>query len=1079
MKKIILFIFSLVFFSTSSFSQNLWKKTTNERLDKSIKMERVTYPRNYQLFSLNLNALKSQLALAPLDSSGQKSNIIIQFPNPDGGFENYAFYESPIMEKGLSDQFPDIKTYSAIGIDNPTARMRISFTQFGLHAMTVSGGLSTVYIDTYTKDLKNFIVYRKSDVTNTRVFECHFDEKSSKKVEATLKNTLPQQRLSDGIFRTYRFAVACTGEYAAFHGGTIAGAQAAIVTTVNRVNLVYERDFSVRLILVANNTSVLYTNPATDPFTNENANALIGESQTEITATIGSANFDIGHTVSTGGGGLAGLGVLCDNSQKAAGITGSPAPVGDPYDIDYVAHEVGHQFGCNHTFNNSCDGNRNSSTAVEPGSGSTVMAYAGICAPNVQLNSDDHFSFISIQEAQAVILGTSCASTLTNGNAAPVVNAGLNYTIPNGTAYILKGAATDANSDALTYCWEQTNSEVSTQAPTQTATSGPNYRSNIPSTSPDRYMPNLASVIANNLAPTWEVTPTVARTMNFALTVRDNRSPNGGQTGRDDMTVTTAAVGPFLVNSPSAMAISWVAGSNQTVTWTVAGTTANTINAAFVDILLSNDGGLTYPILLASKVPNDGSEQISVPNNTGNNKRIMIRGYKHIFYDISNNNFAITAAPSSFRVAFSGVEEQQNKEACQGTDVSYNISYDALGGFSAATTFTASGLPAGAVATFVPASMNASGTTVMTISNTIASPAGTYNVIVTGTSGANTKTASLYFVLFSSNFGVTTLSTPANNAINQLNNPTLTWVANPNATAYDVEVSTSNTFTPIVSSGTVTNTSYTATALNPNTDYFWRISPKNTTCGNAPFTNSFTFRTGAVACNTIASPNVPVAISGSGAPTVTSTINITSGGTISDVNVFTDITHEYTDDLRVTLTKGSTTVQLFTRQCGSNDNINATFDDSGVALACGTNPAISGTITPSQVLSAFNGQSSVGIWTLTVEDLFNADGGAINNWSLNICANALPLEVAENTFQDFAIYPNPSNGEFTIKFNSLTSEKVTINVHDIRGREMFQKSYDNLGAFSQNINLNTVEEGVYLVTISEGARKIVKRIVIQ
>ncbi len=267
-KALLLSLFTVMFFTNSYGQLNLWNKVSEERLTGLDKMDRASMPRKYQLYSINLSALKNQLVSAPLDTSGQNSNLVLSFPNPDGGFDRYAFYESPMMEKGLADQFPDIKTYSAIGIDDPTARMRISFTAFGLHAMTLSGNSSSVYVDTYTRDLNNFIVYRKSDITASRTFQCEFNEESGKTIETDSKRNTPLQRTNDSNFRVYRLAVACTGEYATFHGGTVALAQAAIVTTVNRLNLVYERDLSVRFNLVANNTSILYTNGATDPFNN-------------------------------------------------------------------------------------------------------------------------------------------------------------------------------------------------------------------------------------------------------------------------------------------------------------------------------------------------------------------------------------------------------------------------------------------------------------------------------------------------------------------------------------------------------------------------------------------------------------------------------------------------------------------------------------------------------------------------------------------------------------------------------------------------------------------------------------------
>lgn len=1080
MKKIFL-VLAVVLFSNSYGQSNLWNKVSEERLAGLTKMDRASLPTKYQLYSLDLNALKNQLVSAPLDSSGQNSNVVLSFPNPDGGFNSYEFYESPIMEKGLADQFPDIKTYYALGIDDQTASMRVSFTAFGLHAMIVSGNSSSIYIDTYTTDLNNFIVYRKSDITSSRIFECGVTEETNKSRSGTTKKNTTLELLNDSTFRTYRLAVACTGEYAAFHGGTVALAQAAIVTTVNRINLVYQRDLSVRFVIVANNTAIIYTNAATDPFNNNNAGVLIGQSQNVITNIIGTANFDIGHTVSTGGGGLAGLGVICDNAQKASGITGLQAPVGDPFDIDYVAHEIGHQFGCNHTFNNACGGNRNDGTAVEPGSGSTIMAYAGICPPNVQSNSDDHFSFISIAEAQAVIQGTTCPISTPNGNFAPVVDAGLDYTIPRSTAFILTGVATDANNDALTYCWEQTNNEASTQAPVATSATGPNFRSTIPSASPQRFMPVLTSVIANNLTPSWEVVPSVARTMNFALTVRDNRSPNGGQTSRDDMVVTTASVGPFLVNVPNT-AVSWVAGSNQTVTWTVAGTTGNNINATFVDILLSNDGGLTYPILLASKVPNDGSQVITVPNNTGNTKRIMVRGYKHIFYDISNTNFTITAAPSTFSVAFSGIAEQQNKAACQGSNVSFDISYLALGGFTAATTFTATGLPTAATASFSPSSINANGTVVMTIGNTASSPAGFYSITVNATSGATTKAVSFYLDLFSATFPAMVLSSPTNNATNQQTTLPLSWSANANANAYDVQVATDVAFTHIFSSGTTLTTSFNITGLNINTDYFWRVLPKNIACGNGPFSAPFKFTTGSVSCGNFASTNVPIPISASGTPTVSSTLNIISGGIISDVNVNLNIPHTWVNDLTVTLTSpAGTAVELFTAKCdpqNGNSNVVATFDDAGGTLTCnpGPNPAgISGIIAPDSPLSAFNGENSTGTWLLTVADGFNLDGGSISAWSVDICST---LSIRENTLQNFSLYPNPNGGNFTIQFTSNNSEAVLVAIFDMRGRQIYKNEFSNTGSFNENIDLNTIQSGVYLVSVTNGDTKVVKRIIV-
>lgn len=991
-KKLLLLVF--IFSVTSSIGQELWNKTNENRISALAKMDRSAIPSKYDLYALDFVKFKSQLQNAPLDISGQNSNKIVAFPNTNGEMEQYRIYNAPVMEDGLAVKHPEIQSFSGININKPSESIRFSTTLFGLHAMVFSNE-GTYYIDTYTKDLSNYILYEKKDLVNTRNFTCEVgNDESVKRVMDTNASSI-SARASDGNFRTYRLAMACTIEYAAFHvnaaglnAGTLsqkkAAVLAAMVVTMTRVNGVFEKDMSLRMNLVANNDLVIFIDA--DTFDNANSGTLINQSQTVIDANIGAANYDIGHTVSTGGGGLAQLFSPC-SANKARGITGSGAPVGDPYDIDYVAHEMGHQWGANHTQNNGC--NRNNGTAVEPGSASTIMGYAGICAPNVQSNSDAHFHTVSISEMIAFIAGSggTCAVTIPNGNFAPVVNAGLDYTIPRGTAFILKGAATDANNDTLTYCWEQTNTEVSTQPPTQTATVGPNFRSNIPSVSPNRYMPTLSSVIAGNLAPTWEVVPNVARTMNFALTVRDNRTPNGGQTGRDNMVVTVANVGPFLVLSPNT-AVSYVAGSNQTITWDVAGTTANGINCSNVDIYLSTNGGTSFPTLLASNVPNDGSETVTIPNAIGTTNRIMISGNKHLFYDVSNANFSITAPTSDFALAFSGIENGQNKEVCQGTDASYDLNYSTLAGFSGTTTFTVSGNPAGTVATFLPTSTNSTGTINLIVSNTASATSGLYEMTVTGTSGATTKIVKLYLNILNSTFATMALTSPANLAYAQATNVTLNWTADASASSYIVQVATDEDFTTTINNQTVATNSFNLSGLNQLTNYFWRVQPRNSGCFGS-FSAPFRFTTGQQTCVNTSSTNVPLAISASGTPTVNSTLTIPAGSnvTISDINVTAQITHTWAEDITLTLISPSgTQVQLVAGQCSNNDNLNATFDDSGTVLACGTNPAIVGTILPSQPLSALNGQSSQGVWTLRVFDTAAGDGGSLTAWSLNICS---------------------------------------------------------------------------------------------
>jgi Metallo-peptidase family M12B Reprolysin-like/Secretion system C-terminal sorting domain len=656
MKKNLFFSVVATVLCTMSYGQNLWKKTAEESLSRQSKMDRASTPIDYKLFSLDFETLKSNLKNLPLDLTGKQSNVVLSFPNPEGYLDQYYIYDAPVMDPALAAKYPGINSYAGVGVVDPTKTIRFSVTLFGLHAMAFSEN-GTDYIDTYTTDLKNYMVYNKSSVVPSKPFECltKANEFSLDNQDNINSNTV--LRASDGKFRIFRLAMACTIEYAAFHvskaglnNGTLAQKKAAVLAAMNvtmtRVNGIYERDMAMRMSLVADNDKIIFID--SDNFTNNSSGALIDESQAQITSIIGNANFDIGHTVSTGGGGLAGPSP-CVNGRKASGITGSGSPVGDSYDIDYVAHEMGHQFGANHTFNgneSNCGGNRNDGTAVEPGSGTTILSYAGICgSQDVQRNSDAHFHAISIAEMVSLISrSANCAATTANNNAAPVSKAGLDYTIPKGTPFVLRGSATDANNDALTYCWEQTDTQISTQPPVQTATGGPNYRSIPPLVSPNRYLPKLADVIAGNLAPKWEVTPTVARTMNFALTVRDNKTPNGGQTSRDNMVVTVnGTAGPFKVTSQNVANIRWLGNSSQTITWDVAGTTANGVNTANVKISLSTDGGVSFGTALIASTPNDGSQAVTIPNNiTSTNCRIMVEAIDNLFYAVNTTKFAIS-----------------------------------------------------------------------------------------------------------------------------------------------------------------------------------------------------------------------------------------------------------------------------------------------------------------------------------------------------------------------------------------------------------------------------------------------------
>ena len=1094
MKTLLPFIFICVFHLGFSQENTIWNKISANTVSNSEKVERNTTPKEFQIYSIDFESFKSSLSKTiSRKNSTISAGLLMSFPMANGTTENFRIYENSVMHADLAIRYKEINSYIGIGVDNPTATIYFSTTIFGLHAMVFSGNSDVTYIDTYTKDLNKYVVYSRNNVINNGVpFECNVEKSLS---DTAISGKYPNATMSNnGILRTYRLAISSTVEYSTFHinqaglsSGTIDQKRGAVLAAMNvtmvRINGLYERDLAVHLELIPNNDILICI--TSDNFTNNDGFSLLGENQSFVNINIGSGNYDIGHIFSTGGGGVASLGSVC-STVKAQGVTGSPSPINDPFNIDYVAHEMGHQFGANHTFNSDqgfCGGgNRNDPTAVEPGSGTTIMAYAGICSPhNVQNNSDAHFSFKSLEEINSFLNsggGGTCAVNTVYSNTAPVISNLSNYTIPKGTAFVLKGNATDAENDPLTYCWEQNNNEVSTQPPLGTNLSGPNFRSRPPSNSPNRYLPALNESFNN-----YEVVPTVPRILNFVLTVRDN-SINGAQTSRGNMALTIANVGPFVITSPNTN-ITWAAATNQIVTWDVAGTTANGINAAFVDIYLSIDGGSSYPTLLASKVPNDGSETIVIPNNVGFSNKIMVMANNNLFYDISNANFSIANPSSTFAIAFNGIEGEQNKGACAGNSAVYTFDYTPVAGFSGTTTFSATGNPTGSTVIFSPSSANSAGPITMTINTNSASTTGIYPITVTGTSGATTKAVNFYLNLTSGAFISQNLSSPADQSVATPTDVTLSWAANSATTnSYIVEIATDVNFTNIVNTATVTSTSYLVTGLASITQHYWRVTPKNDGC-NGTASATYTFKTGF--CGVFESSNVPLAISASGTPTINSTLTVSpiDNIIINSVNVTLNISHERIGNISARLISPTgTEVVLFANICGplpGYKNAVASFDDSGITLTCSaTLPSVSGRVKPNQPLSAFSGQNSQGTWTLRVIDNANGNGGSINSWSINFCSPQAPLTVDDSKIASgIKVFPNPSNGTFTVQSDKISSDNVHIQVYDLRGRIIFDNSYSGKGKLNEEIRLNNAQAGIYLLSVSDGENKEVKRIIIE
>ncbi|MGX7668787.1 zinc-dependent metalloprotease [Flavobacterium pedocola] len=848
--------------------------------------QRQSFPETYSLFRLDFESIKRKLYAAQDRSASNANYVIVEIPNAKGAMERFKMYEASNFDAQLQAQFPDIRAYAGEGLDDKTAQIRLSISPSGINTMTFRADKPTEYMEVYSADKTTYALYTK-DAKSSRVPLTCSTADDHMVADLTQKaNQLNTTQSSDLVFRTFRLAMSVTGEYAAYYGGTLPQVVAAVNATMTRVNGVFEKDLAIRMTLIANSTNVMYLNAGTDPYGATDANYNT-ELQTTLTAVIGEANYDVGHLMSAiGNNGNAGcIGCVCTNGSKGSGFTTSTAPVGDNFDIDFVVHELGHQFGANHSFTFSSE---NNSVNYEPGSGVTIMGYAGITSYDVAPHSIDTFHAGNIAQIQSNMASKTCETETAITHSAPVVNAGADYTIPLSTPFTLTGTATDAGGGTLSYQWEQYDeataaAQLTTGSPASpTKTAGPNFRSYLPSASGARTFPNWTSVLA--LSPTTmgadivvEALSSVARTLNFRLTVRDNVL-NGGQTNFDNAVVTVANITALTVPVPNGT--SYATGSTRTVTWTGTGASGhNTIaGATNVDILLSTDNGATWGYTLATGTPNDGSENVTLPAGVSAPYcRFMVRASANIFFNVSQT---------------------------------FAIGY--------------------------------------TITNTCN-----------------------------------------------------TYTINPNA------------------------------AIPDNTPTF-----------------------------------------------LTHGLNVPTTANISDVNLAVNLTHTWISDITLAvLSPGATQVNVFSGACTSNDNINATFDDQGSTIVCAA--TITGNVIPSQPLSGFNGQNPNGTWTFGVLDNAAQDTGTINTYALTICSQTVTLSANNFGLENFTIYPNPNNGNFNVQFDTNSGNEVSIEVHDMRGRLVFEKAYQNNGTFNQNIQLNNVQSGIYLVTVQDGDRKEVKKISIK
>jgi len=875
----------------------------------------------------------------------------------------------------------------------------LDWTEQGFHASVRGGAEPSWYIDpVFSGDVEHYQAYFRKDLTdNTPGFNCSTKMEDLPGLTETITEAT-DKNAGDCILRQYRIAITATPEYSNYHGalsGSQSGlVQSAIITTINRINQVYTHDLSIRLQLIANNDVLYFYDAAASPFSSNLVPDLVNENINIQGERIALEDFDLGHVYTQGfNSGRAFPMASCMDALKSGGASSRVEPIGDPFSIDYIAHEIGHQFGAFHTQNNLC--NYTPEDSMEPGSGSTIMGYAGICFPNVQLQSDDYFHGRSIQQitdfAENPFTGGRCAQEIDNGLTNPQVSSVADRTIPWGTPFKLTGQASGAG--RLTYGWEQYDPELGPMPPQANSEEGPLFRSFPPTTEPGRYFPRLSSVVSG-AGTEWEVLPEVSRLLNFRLTVNHSGAAYGCAGEKDVQLKVNEDFGPFEVTDP-ADTNQWSTGQIAQVQWDVAGTDAPDFSSPRVDILLSADNGKTFTPLMTNQ-PNNGLAELQVPLITTDSARIMVRSVGNYFYNISPRSFLIVDSVGPPTLSIGPVSPAVIGDCFSVNDeVHFDFLITGSGGATDSLAMRVSGLPEELTTSFFPLNPRPGGRVRLKVSGMSSQLLGVYEAVVSGVSAEGEVSYPISITKFSGApepgpgmdgpFGLLPDIRPALRV-----RPAITDL-------YQFQVSTREDFSELMYDETTESPSFTLpTYLAPNSRYFWRARTRdaNGSCGISHWSTA-SFFTGD--CPTFSTTSDPVKIStGPPVQTVEMALNILSPGEITDIDLALDLEHSYLNDVKVDLISPSGTLaNIFDRSCGGNDDILLSFDDESPVseVFCPpVNPAAF-VQSPARGLSAFNGEELAGVWTLRARDYANQDGGQLNSFRIKACLaqSALPV----------------------------------------------------------------------------------------
>lgn len=978
----------------------------------------ITNATKAQWLELDYSRIEALLYQSPQENltKNKISKNIIKLPFHDGSFKEFYIVESSVMQAKLQAKYPHLRSYKGYCKSDPGINVRLNINGRNLHA-AIHGTAGVHYIDEVNG---KYIAYDVHSVTydmDPNIPLCGVQDEHQNlgaHEDLVTRNITSGETIS---FRTYRLAISCTGEYGSWKG-SVERVLEDMVTGVNRMNQIFENELSMRLILVNDNDKILFFDRDTDPYTNTaNGGAMISVNTATINNRIGSNAYDLGHVYSTSCnvGGIAALSSMC------TAIKGNGCTCHYRNDIDYMAahvtsHEIGHQMSAQHTFNFCRGDNESLGNGFEPGSGSTIMSYGGLCGNNnVVPVGDDYYHNASLGQIYNHLRdgGTAdgCAMKEETDNFAPEISLDYpnKFSIPTKTYFVLKGSATDANNDPLTYVWEQMNAGPRSALGSPMG-NAPNFRSFPPSPNPERFFVQPKYILAG-VGDKNEVLPRESKTMEFNFVVRDNHM--GGGTAvwegiRFDVVPDADGKEFKITNFDAPKEI--FPGMTDTIKWEVAHTAKSPINCSTVDLYYYAGGSSDFStdkwILLKKDLPNTGSAEFQFPNVVQSKVRLILKASNSIFFTINKRNLEIQE-PSDPTLLLS--QQMAPQKSCNTSDT-ISISALGYGGLEGDISLKIlSDLPEG-LEVNVPMMAKVGDEIKIIIYQTDASMSISTPIEIEAVSpNQDTTVATYYWDYVSSDHSQMKYVTPEADATGVPLLPTISWDPSPNASSYVLEVSKSPQFETdeLVIKTTTTATDFTVgEILDKNTVYFWRVIPNNRCGSSTEYSPIHVFATEVLSCSVLTSDELPKPISSGGTPLVKVPFSMPNAGKVVDVNV-KDVTIEHSNNKDLTISLVSpdeTEVILVNRKCNQRNILCSFDDDSAIDVACPLNS--NKTYKPQQALSAFVGLEMQGEWMLHVKDNNSGNGGRINSLGLEICSNS-PLAAPQLVKND-SLYIKPS-----------------------------------------------------------------------